>query len=251
MIYSGTTKPESGTATVMTGTGTQINATTYQFNRWIGRAEDVGYMYTDGEQHGNSTSNAIKTTLEIWYAGTTLKDNALVSQDQIFCNDRTASTTDVDYSTTNYTTLPSWNSTGTAYRYGAYGRLTKSSKSPQLTCPEESDKFTSKQSSIGNKALEYPVGLITADEVAMAGGVYGSSNTNSSYYLYTNQYYWLGSPSNFTAGGDAREFFVSLSGYLSFNSVNSDYIGVRPVVSLSSKAKLSGNGTYSNPYTVS
>ena len=32
MIYSGTTKPESSTATVMTGTGTQINATTYAFN---------------------------------------------------------------------------------------------------------------------------------------------------------------------------------------------------------------------------
>ena len=45
--------------------------------------------------------------------------------------------------------------------------------------------YTTSGSSQGNKALTYPIGLITADEVAYAGGVYGSSN--SSYYLYTGQ----------------------------------------------------------------
>ena len=93
------------------------------------------------------------------------------------------------------------------------------------------------------------MGIITADEVAMAGGVYGSSN--SSYYLYTNQYYWLGSASYFRSStAVAREFVVNGSGIVVANAVNSDY-GARPVVSLTSKAKLSGSGTYSNPYTVS
>ena len=245
MIYSGTTDPKNESSVTgsngvyMTGTGTQINATTYRFYSSYNKAEYVGYMYTLGEQHGNSTSSAIKTTLENWYAGTTLKDNELVSQDQIFCNDRSASSTQT----------AAWTSTGANYYYGAYGRL-NSNKKPILTCPEESDKFTSKQSSIGNKALEYPVGLITADEVAMAGGKSGTGN--SSYYLHTNQHYWSGSPNIFGSSGigNAGEFSVTSSGTLS-----ADYValtrGARPVVSLSSKAKLSGNGTYSNPYTVS
>ena len=246
MIYTGTTAPTSSTATVMTGTGTQINATTYAFNSSYNKAEYVGYMYTEGEQHGNSTPSTIKTAIDNWYAGTTLKDNVLVSQDQIFCNDRTASTSDVAYSTTNYTTLTTWNSTGTTYYYGTRGRLYKS-KSPILTCPTERDKFTSRSSSIGNKALDYPVGLITADEVAMSGGVYGTSN--SSYYLYTNQYYWSGSPDNFYSSGNAYEFPVNSSGALRDSYVAYD-TGARPVVSLSSKAKLSGSGTYDDVYTV-
>ena len=111
--------------------------------------------------------------------------------------------------------------------------------------PIASDKFTVNTSN-GNGALTYPVGLITEDEVAMAGGVDGSSNTNTSYYLYTNQYYWSGSP----ASSSATEFYVNYNGILDTNLVDRE-IGARPVVSLSSKAKLSGSGTYSNPYTVS
>ena len=259
MIYTGTSKPESGTATVMTGEGTQIS--TGAFNSSYNKAEHVGYQYIEGQQHGygecNGTSasctvngktvynSAIKQAIDNWYAGTTLKDNNLIA-DQIFCNDRSASTSDVTYSNTNYTTLTSWNSTGTQYYYGARGRLYQS-KSPVLTCPTASDKFTVNTSN-GNGALTYPVGLITADEVAMAGGVWSTSN--SSYYLYTNQDYWLGSPISSYSSGYAIEFGVSSSGSLDFNDVT-DTSGARPVVSLSSKAKLLGNGTYSKPYTVS
>ena len=266
MIYSGTTAPTSSTATVMIGPGTQISTGTFNDN--IDKAEYVGYQYIDGQQHGygkcdgtnasctvngNTVYNStIKQAIDKWYAETTLEKDvatkALVSQDQIFCNDRSASTSDVTYSNTNYTTLTRWNSTGTQYYYGARGRLCKS-KSPVLTCPTESDKFTVNTSN-GNGALTYPVGLITADEVAMAGGVYGSSNTNSSYYLYTNKPYWLGSPTYFNSSGNAYEFDVNSSGRLDYYPV-SNYHGARPVVSLSSKAKLSGNGTYSKPYTVS
>ena len=242
MIYTGTTAPTESTKVVMTGEGTQINATTYAFNSSGDKAEYVGYMYTLGEQHGNSTPTTIKTAIDNWYKTTTLETDIatkeLVSQDQIFCNDRSASSTQ---------TAP-WKSTGADYYYGAYGRL-DSKKEPILTCPTTSDKFTSKNSSIGNKALTYPVGLITADEVAMAGGK--SFSTNSTYYLYTNQDYWPGSPCNFLGSyAAAGGFFVSSSGDLGNGSVNSAR-GARPVVSLSSKAKLSGNGTYSKPYTVS
>ena len=268
MIYTGTTAPTESTKVVMTGIGTQINATVYAFNSSINKAEYVGYQYIEGEQHGygecNGTSasctvngktvynSTIKQAIDEWYAGTTLETDsstkALVSQDQIFCNDRTASTSNVPYSSTNYTTLTSWNSTGTEYYYGARGRLNQS-KSPILTCPTASDKFTANASN-GNGALTYPVGLITADEVAMAGGVYGSSNINRSYYLYTNQYYWSGSPYFFERSRSiAFEFQVDSSGTLNTGNVDLTY-GARPVVSLSSEAKLSGDGTWNNPYVV-
>ena len=234
MIYSGTTAPTESTKVVMTGEGTQIG--TSAFNSDYNKAEYVGYMYTEGQQHENSASSTIKQAIENWYAGTTLKDNALVSQDQIFCNDRSASLTQT----------AAWTSTGANYYYGAYGRL-NSNKKPILTCPTASDKFTSKNSRIGNKALEYPVGLITADEVVMAGGNFDINN--STYYLYTNQLYWLGSPYFFNSKGYAIEFNLYSSGILNITRVNSAG-GVRAVVSLSSKAKLSGSGTYNDVYTV-
>ena len=251
MIYSGTTAPTESTKVVMTGTGTRItvdNTNTFKFNSSYKNPSYVGYMFTEGQQHGNSTSSTIKTAIDNWYKTTTLETDAttkeLVSQDQIFCNDRSATTS------SSGTPGEISGSMSTTYYYGAYVRLV-TNKSPQLKCPTASDKFTSRKSSIGNKALTYPVGLITADEVAMAGGVYGSSNTNSSYYLYTNQYYWSGSPDSFYSDFSlARGFSVYSSGGIGSSNVD-DNGGARPVVSLSSKAKLSGNGTYSKPYTVS
>jgi hypothetical protein len=244
MIYTGTTAPTESTKVVMTGTGTQIGTSAFN-NGAYNNSEYVGYMYTLGQQYGTNTPSTIKTTIDNWYAETTLEKDAatkkLVSQDQIFCNDRSPSSTQT----------AAWTSTG-YFDYGALGRL-GSNKTPILTCPTASDKFTSKGSSIGNKKLEYPVGLITADEVSMAGGVYHSDNSsysnNSSYYLYTNQIYWLGSPGTFPSNGFVYGFIVYSSGYINYYGVGSSN-GVRPVISLSSKAKLLGSGTYNDVYTV-
>ena len=254
MIYSGTTDPKNESSVTgsngvyMTGTGTQIG--TSAFNSSDNKAEYVGYMFTLGEQHGNSTDSTIKTAIDNWYKTTTLETDsatkALVSQDQIFCNDRSASTSNVVYSNTNYTTLTSWNSTGTQYYYGASGRL-NTNKAPILTCPSASDKFTVNTSN-GNGALTYPVGLITADELAMAGGK--GATDNSTYYLYTNQYYWSGSPHSFLSyTSSAFGFYVSSSGALGNVGVFDDN-GARPVVSLSSDANLIGDGTWNNVYEV-
>ena len=245
MIYSGTTAPTSSTATVMTGTGTQINATTYRFYSSYNNPSYVGYMFTEGQQHGNGTPSTIKTAIDNWYKTTTLETDATTKSlvaDQIFCNDRSVTTS--ESGTTGE--ISGSMSTNTLYYYGAYVRLI-TNKSPKLTCTTASDKFTVNTSN-GNEVLTYPVGLITADEVAMAGGVNSSDNENSSYYLYTNQYYWSGSPFNFNSSG-ARVFIVYSSGYLYGYSVDIAS-GARPVISLSSKAKLLGSGTYNDVYTV-
>ena len=232
MIYSGTTKPTSSTAIVMTGTGTQIG--TSAFNSNDGYSIYVGYMYTANAQHGNSTSSTIKTTIDNWYKLTTLETDTTTKSlvaDQIFCNDR--SVTSGSFSISN------------PFFYSAYTRLI-TNKSPILTCPTESDKFTVNASN-GNSKLTYPVGLITADEVAMAGGVWDTTNT--SYYLYTNQYYWSGSPFDLSRDPGAREFVIFSSTITVYNYVPNEF-GTRPVISLSSKAKLSGDGTWNNVYTV-
>ena len=257
MIYAGTYAPDSNTkVTMLDGEfdedGNAIPMKTAvgysNFNQNYDSAEYVGYMYTIGQQHGTSKSSDIKTYLEDWYANyTNLNATGTKITDQIFCNDRTASTSDVAYSTTNYTTLTNWASTGTQYYYGANGRVWNSPVSPDYKCPVADDKFTTTAAK-GNGKLTYPVGLITADELTFAGLPGGE--TNDSFYLYTKNYYWAGSPVVFGGGDSAGEFGVGGDGGLDDADVNSR-LGVRGVVSLSSDAKLLGSGTYDDVYVVS
>ena len=243
MIYTGTTAPTESTKAVMTGPQTQVASSVFNES-----SEAFTYI--------SYNSSSVKSILENWYKTTTLETDsttkALVSQDQIFCSDKSATTSS---SETPKETNFGYNS---QYYFGDYVRL-EENKKPVLTCLLENNKLTSKNSSIGNKTLDYPVGLITADEVAMAGGVYGSNN--SSYYLYTGQSYWSGSPKfafQAASGGwptsfNASIYEVNSTGKVSdfmINQGESYSSNVRPVVSLSSKAKLSGNGTYDDVYTV-
>ena len=257
MIYAGTYAPDANTKVTLTESGNldddgnliggqKTAVGNSKFNQNYDSAEYVGYMYTIGEQHGTSQSSDIKTYLEDWYANyTDLNKTGTKITDQIYCNDRTVSTSDVAYSPTNYTTLTSWNSTGTNYYYGANGRVWNNPVSPDYKCPVASDKFTTTTAK-GNGKLSYPVGLITADEITFAGLPAGK--TNNSFYLYTGDYYWAGSPNGFNVGY-AIEFDVVDGGYLGSDRVHSNG-GVRGVVSLSSESKLLGSGTYNDVYTV-
>ena len=244
MIYSGITPPTESTKVIKTE-DTSLGNSPFNANR--DKAEYVGYMYTIGEQHGTSKSSDIKTYLDNWYANyTDLNKTGTKITDQIYCNDRTASTSDVAYSTTNYTTLTSWNSTGTEYYYGANGRVWNNPVSPDYKCPVASDKFTTTTVK-GNGKLSYPVGLISADEITFAGLPVGK--INNSFYLYTGADYWAGSPIAFFDGDIAYGFFVGGDGALNIDYVNYTY-GVRGVVSLSSEANLIGDGTWNNVYEV-
>ena len=245
MIYSGVTPPAESTKVIKT---TDTSLGNSPFNSKYNSAEYVGYMYTIGEQHGTSQSSDIKTYLDNWYANyTDLNKTGTKITDQIYCNDRTVSTSDVAYSPTNYTTLTSWNSTGTDYYYGANGRVYNNPVSPDYKCPVASDKFTTITAK-GNGKLSYPVGLITADEITFAG--LPAEKTNNSFYLYTGDYYWAGSPNEFIDGYNAYEFIVNGGGGLRGGFVYR-YRGVRGVVSLSSESKLLGSGTYNDVYVVS
>ena len=238
----------NGESTVTTGDSTQISTSTY--NSSYNDNAYVGYMYGStrassyAATHANNNNSTIKEVLDSWYL-TNIESKGYedqVSKKAGFCGDREPSTSS---STSN-----GLGGTGTTQTYyGAYIRLANSTKSPTLKCKNNEDMYTVSGSSRGNKALTNPVGLITADEVAMAGGVYGQ--TNESYYLYTNSAYWTMSPCSFNAANSyAGVFFVVSDGIPGNANVNGT-IGVRPVINLASNVTIrSGNGTSSTPYEI-
>ena len=224
-----------------TGTSTQIS--TSAFNSTYNNNMYVGYMYTSGQVHGLGTNSTIKGVLDNWYT-TNIANKGYGDQVSIeagFCGDREPSTSS---STSNGA-----GGTGTTQTYyGGYIRLVNSTKSPTLKCKNNEDMYTISGSSRGNKALTNLVGLITADEVSMAGGVYG--DINKSYYLYTGQQYWTMSPYLFpTTNSHVHVFVVWLDGYLSGSPVLYTF-GVRPVINIASDVEITGSGTSADPYVV-
>ena len=180
----------------------------------------------------NNTNSTIKTTIDNWYKNNLIAYTSKLA-DEIFCNDRSISS-GTGYKLDSYTF------------YGSHNR-NKDKRSPSLKCAQANDKF---KVSNASAKLDYPVALITADEMAMAGGVFNISNTN--YYLYNGQYQWSLSPGRFTSNySDANGWFVSPSGSLSpWIRVTYSY-GVRPVINLKAETQITkGDGSSLNPYVV-
>ena len=131
--------------------------------------------------------------------------------------------------------------------------------SPSLICENESDLYTVSSSSQGNKALMYPIGLITADEVILSGtgggvfdGNYSYQKTNPNGYLTIGNSYWTMTPVGgynpfVLTGWGSSVFGVGTSGYLDdFGSTSS--LGLRSVINLRSDVTITGEGTKDNPY---
>ena len=218
------------------------------FNSNTGDNAYVGYMYgtagstTYEATHANTNNSTIKTYLDNWYQENLLSYTSYMSLDAGFCNDRSvASTANTWYlldTALGYGTNETY--------YGAYNRRVNT-KQPQFACPQTNDLFTTSTSSKGNKALTYPVGLITLDEIVYAGGVFYEDNQN--YYLNNNTSYWTMSPGDFSRG---YAFFGKVYGSGSVDDFYSAGVaGVRAAVNLSSYVEITGgNGTFDNPYVV-
>lgn len=168
----------------------------------------------------NTTNSTMKTYLENWYRGK-LTGYTGSLEDSVFCNNREISL--YESFTSGYITR--------SYSFN-------SSSEPNLSCTNVKDQFAVDR---GNGLLSYPVGLLTSDEVMLAG--YGSTST----YLYSGTTWWLMSPGAFDYfAGRVRTMNSSLnaSGVATAN-------GVRPVVTLKAGTKFAGgDGTSSNPYIV-
>ena len=116
-----------------------------------------------------------------------------------------------------------------------------------LTCPQKNDSFTVSDTTNGNGALTYSVGLLSTDEIVLAGGWNAS---NSGYYLYSGQYWWASSPGGF-GGSGAIVRSVYSSGSANDAYLVADSRGVRPVFNLKAEVLVQGSGTATDPYRIS
>ena len=220
----------AGTAAEV-GTETTEQACTEAGGKWATTAYEA--------THANVVNSAIKKKIDTWFSSSNLNtpENLEKIEDTVYCNDRSISGSGLGYGKH-------------ATNYMAYNRLSSSTtKIPSLECTNQNDRFTVNDTTNGNGALTYPVGLLTADEIALAGGVY--DKTNSDYYLYNSgQNYWALSPYSFDGSG-AYAFFVTSNGYPTDGYVHYSR-WARPVISLVTGTNFAdgGTGTKENPYVV-
>ncbi len=242
IIYDGTSTHANGESS----TDRQIRESAYNSTR--NDNAYVGYMYgtpgssTYEETHANINNSTIKTVVDEWYVENIANHPEYTEyiSDSLFCNDRSIS----EYTPSSSYTNLGYGSEVTAYRW-YYGPWTSGTNktNPRLTCAQQNDRFTVDDEVTGNGALTYPVGLLTTDEVVLAGEY---NTTNYNYYLYMGNAYWTMSPNYFHSPG-ARVRYVTHS--YSNNSVDESY-GVRPVISLKPNSLTSGDGSASNPFLV-
>ena len=218
MIYTGNKAPSESTKVMITGTDTNMGMTVYNSNS--DNSEYVGFQYTTGSQRGTTTNSIIKTYLDNWYIKY-FNENISTSRfnQTTFCNDRNTSST--------------WVSNGSNFDYAPYTRLSADTPTPTFEC-------NSADMIINN------FGLITADEIVLAGGKCYTSN--NSFYLNNDTAYWTGSPMSY---GISVVFSLDPRKGLRHAPLVHLHYAARGVVSLSSESKLLGSGTYNDVYTVS
>lgn len=94
------------------------------------------------------------------------------------------------------------------------------------------------------------IGLMSADEVIMAGAT--SKETNNSYYLHLDEKdssWWTTTPST-SDGTNIVYFEVKPDGNIVASSIGTYFKSVRPVINLIKKISVNGTGTIEDPYTI-
>lgn len=179
-------------------------------------------------------NSLVKSELDSWYNSNglnTYKNNGLLKTSK-FC---------VDLSTV---TMTGSQTSTTVYYFGSYKRVgfDADNYSPSFTCDSEYIR-------------EYDIGLISADEVVFAGGVFNNATTN--YYLYNkdiSSVWWTISPSYYDSGTNMKTvsvFTINSDGTLSDwpdADLTTGSRGIRPVITLDTDRLSSGTGTSTDPY---
>ena len=239
----------------------------YDDNAYVGLMYGAASASSYAEAHANTNASTILTNLNKWYTNVlskqaNFKDSQLA--DTIWCNDKSV-VTDATYNPISLTLGTNYGYAKNINYYSAAKRLISASSNsaggsgPSLICPNDNNggklsKFTVSDTTYGNGALSgyAKVGLLTVDEIAFAGGTYGT--LNSTYYIKGNtssSWWWALSPLD-SYGSNAGVWLVYGNGsYLGSYHVNYN-IGVRPSLSLQSGVKIStsGNGSATSPYKI-
>ena len=206
----------------------------------------VGYKYGEDDStldgiRANTTDSTIKTYIDTWYQNNITNYDKYISKTAVYCNDRSEETKG-SYTTSN-----------TRFNFASYKRL-YTDKTPTYNCNNIKDAF-----SVENKSakLDYPIALMTADEMAFAGVVaYQTISTPYAWFIsnssgtQVSSNWWSLSPI-FWDDNLANEWdWYSGVANLNNRSVYNAY-AVRPVISLKSCTLYgTGDGIAENPYTI-
>ena len=239
---------------------------TSTFNDNSGDNAYIGFMYgTAGASdyasaHANTNKSTILTNLEAWYTNNLTSYESKLA-DTIWCNDKSTFTTFTSRTTYGSGLGYGTNQTG----YGTYNRIYGGNAelyaSPSLICPNDNNggklsKFTVDDTTNGNGNLTYKIGLLTADEIAFAGSIYGPNNNSTYLYENTSGCWWTLSPIDFYR--NYARVWYTISGGLGVDVVGSvsaqDVLGevsLRPAISLVPNITISGGyGTSEDPYVI-
>ena len=228
MIYDGTTPHDNGESSTDRQIGTSMFNSSAISNIYVGYKYGSASATTYDETHANNTNSTIKQAIDAWYK-TNISDKGYSSYlvDSIYCNDRS---------------LSSGTGIGlTITKYSATARSTNNL--PSFYCKQNNDKFTVNTSK-GNGSLQYPVGLVTLDELMYAGA---TSKANSSLYLSTGTDYYTMTPTIFNPQSKAANFSFGNSNTIKQGTVSFSY-GVRPVITLNGNTTLQGTGSKNDPF---
>ena len=264
MLYSGTSH---GTTSGFISSSTGFMSGSIKYNDSTNPSMYVGYMYGTSDSLENNRTNendsTIKKTIDSWYENNLLTNyDKYISKSAIYCNDRSVGSG-------TYNSSYSGNS---SFYFGSYTRL-YSNRAPSYKCGANAsnslfentqaveDKFSASTESGGNGQLKYPIALMTADEVAFAGGVYNTKLSSPYAWYYTNSAgnsiiagsgWWTMSPGSYASVAGVWAVYTSSdAGSLNVRNVGAmNGLNVRPVISISKCAKVTGTGTSTDPYEI-
>ncbi len=179
----------------------------------------------------NTNDSYIKQSIESWFSNNLAQEEGKL-EDVIYCNDRSIYAGSLKGKDEN--------AGESANYFGAYGRLS----APSVDCANKNDAFT-KANPSGNQKLNYKVGLITADEVILAGA--SVANNPLGNYLSSSAFNaWTMSPNKYKAM-NSYMYDWDEEGLNERYADDSTY--VRPSIALKHRTYVkSGSGLVSDPY---
>ena len=206
----------------------------------------VGYMYgTSGSLENNrlnTNSSNIKKVIDEWYENNLFGYTKYISKTAVYCNDRSVGE-------------GTYNMSKTEFHYAPYARVI-TNKVPSFNCTANEDKFTV-DGSYGNGDLTYPIALMTADELAYAGGVWQMKanvyyELNNSGTSSVNNIFWLTMSPDLSANSS---YIFGTSGGGGVGYIGHNYLDsaryVRPVISIKGdNIWKNGDGSAEHPYEI-
>ena len=215
------------------------NNTYYNDNAYVGFMH--GYEQTNNtyevyetksyeEAHMNKYNSTMKDVLDNWYT-TNLSSQSSKIADSIFCGDRSKDTSSSGYGKNQTYYSVKW-------RRFQVGIAT-------LKCPQKNDAFTVNDTILGNGRLTNPIGLITLDEIAMAGHIMSVANETA----YTRSNMAQMSPNSYN--GSSAVVDALDNAQVKAKRVSDSDVKVTPVINLTQEAVMAitdGNGSSNFPF---